>query len=613
MARSLGLKAPVYALLWLPKGYVDLRRVAGSFNWESWARSKTIVFVRFQAIDAPTLSSTSGRSYSIRGLVGNSAVTVRLFGTLEKTPWKNMRRGDAIHLRGVVSFNGDRITLLSPEIIAESEIGTVRAEYPNVRGKPDDTSLSNLIGFALDNDIEDAPAILRSAFGGMPEVDILRVARVRAESYRQLLVQLHRPTSPKAGERAREDAKRLAIQYIHDHAAAAVQRRPLAPQLAMNDAQREKWANTLTVPLTPDQLNALQVIANDLKSGRPARIIVSGDPQTTPDMVGFITAITAQECGACVAIIASDHAQVSHIFQHIGRQFPQVPILAITRGMGLTSVALTRNPILVGTLSMGSALAPHGWAPNVLIIDEWNSVSKEQLRPYLTSQTHLLAVTTTPYAPIDVMVELAGFDVLTLTRNATKGFITTRVERSLADIAAPETLRAASGNSPTPVLVVYPADAALPDVSVKTQSSPAVTPATPPTALDEDLRIFGSNSYRIIPANIDSASKLVSSELGAIYILNAERYRLETLHRLRGRLAAVNADALFVLISSPGVSKEGIERLTLLEQHRTGFDLATALANANGIEIVPLKRIGEEIPATLFYGTRLYPADLGLA
>ena len=129
--------------------------------------------------------------------------------------------------------------------------------------------------------------------------------KYRLKSFVSSVMEMHFPTSFEALAEARESLvfeEFLTFQYIH-----LSERRPniLIKEKRYNSSNLiEKVKSSLTFELTPDQLNTIEEIKNDLFSNKQMFRLLQGDVGAGKTIVAFLTSLIPAESGFQTAFLA---------------------------------------------------------------------------------------------------------------------------------------------------------------------------------------------------------------------------------------------------------------------------------------------------------------------
>jgi ATP-dependent DNA helicase RecG len=421
--------------------------------------------------------------------------------------------------------------------------------------------------------------------------------------------------------------------------------------LPLTDAAEAALRAALPFTLTPDQRSAWSEIRADLARPTPMNRLLVGDVGTGKTVLAVLAAAAARANDRTTALLAPTELLAEQHFATLHR---------IASPLGLSSALLTgatgarerfelarrleanQLHVVVGTHALFSESVE---LPNLglVVIDEQHRFGVAQRRALARKggEPHLLAMSATPIPRSLALTVFGHFDHSVLrARPPGRSPIETRVVGPDAGravmSAVTETLRRGEQ-----IYVVYPLveESEKADLKDATRgferlrkALPGVTAALVHGRLEREertraMREFAAGRVKVLVATtvIEVGVDVPAATL--LIVQHAERFGLAQLHQLRGRVGRGTQPGHAILIAEP-TTPEGVERLAILEQSDSGFDIAEADLRIRGagewlgtrqaghlpeLRLADLLRHGPELAAAREAATKLLARDPTLA
>lgn len=446
-------------------------------------------------------------------------------------------------------------------------------------------------------------------------------------SLRTALVWAHQPHEKKQGDAAR---KRFAFEEVfmiqlERGLERAAQARAESFVIGTPESETQKFIDAFPFEATDAQINALEAILADMRSGRPMSRLLEGDVGSGKTAVAATAAHAVvetrpkgQKAGTLqVAYMAPTEILAKQHFESFIKYFEHFPIniglitgsgcykfpskvnkegyTNISRAQLLKWVANGEIPVVIGTHALiQKAVAFKHLA--LVVIDEQHRFGTNQRRALARKETrlpHLLSMTATPI-PRTLALTIYGDLDLTLLDQMPPGrkpIITEIVkpsERSKAYTKMREQLK--EGRQ---AYVICPRidepdpekQFALQAKSVKQEakrlkkevfseySIEILHSKMTPKEKDDVMARFSNHEIDILVATSVVEVGVNVPNATMIFIEGAERFGLSQLHQLRGRVVRSNHQAYcFVCPESKG--EQTLARLKALATAKNGFELA---------------------------------------
>lgn len=372
-----------------------------------------------------------------------------------------------------------------------------------------------------------------------------------------------------------------------------------APKLSSNKLKLDEYKNLFPYQLTTDQEKSLDDIINDFTSGHPMMRMLQGDVGCGKTTVAIISALIAIENNGQVAFMCPTEALALQHAETVNKTLKEKISIALLLGSTKKKekqdiykrLQAGEIKFLIGTHSLfqDSVVFKN---LKLAIIDEQHKFGVEQRQKLVAkgNGTHSLIMTATPIPRTLQLAQYGDLDISTIrTIPAHRKGIKTRIitdstyEKYLSFIKTRVSLK-------EQVYVVVPAISESETLDLKNIDSHLVLynkifPDLKIEVLHGQLKPDEKQKVleRFNHGNIDILISTSVIEVG-INVLNAtvmaiyapERFGLSSLHQLRGRVGRGEKPGFCFLITDKGTSKEGMNRLKIIEKNTDGFIIADA-------------------------------------
>lgn len=572
---SLGCDTPATALLALPKGYIDKSRFISAI---ASAPTEEVVLFRatlssFTMIDRlgnetknpkSNMASVNLNFPDVRGL------QVRLFG-VSLDDMKKLRGGE-IFIQGLLRMTGKGPLLFNSAL--SNFTGRVEPQYLGVPGQVAGEKIQRAIQTALaePDAIEEAAKIVA---GIQPIAELLQAHGITP---RQLIRDLHAPSTLAAGNKALAIARKSVVAEIRHAARSGIDQGPDEPARYNVDTHLIAAVKAQKETLSLDQRKALNAIRLELNRKSGVRILLNGDVGTGKTLV-FLLAIAAvaRTSRNPVAVVVPSDLVARQIHGQAQARFPDLKPSLITAGAAAPD---KHSKMLIGTQAMFNV--PAMKKLEALVIDEQHKFSVEQRQMLAHAQTHVIEASATP---IPRSLALAIFDSWTQVKlingpvpKQILSYIATPANRSGVVGLVRQHLKAGKK-----IIFLYHRvtgeGASVKDAGQRlSEHFPGLVSVLHGKLKAADkqkaLNAFASGEQPIIVASTAVEVGVDVPDIGLMVVSNADRFGVAQLHQLRGRLARNGGAADFVMMVDKQPKGETLERLQALCQHADGFSLA---------------------------------------
>ncbi len=376
---------------------------------------------------------------------------------------------------------------------------------------------------------------------------------------------------------------------------AAERQMRAAPAMRAADGLYGEFAARFPYEETDDQQTAIDVVLDDLASGRPMDRLVCGDVGFGKTEVALRAAFIAAMEGFQVAVVVPTTLLSRQHYKTFAQRFSGLPIRVAqaSRMVGAKELSETKKALAEGTVDivvgthalLGSSISFKRLG--LLIIDEeqhFGVKHKERLKE-LKSDVHVLTLSATPI-PRTLQLALTGVRELSLIATPPVDRMAVRTFISPFDpLVIRETLlreRYRGGQS----FYVVPRISDLSEVrDFLRENVPELKVAVangqmPPGELDDIMNAFYDGQYDVLLSTTIVESGLDIPTANTLIVHRADMFGLAQLYQLRGRVgrSKVRAYALFSLPARKKLTDTAERRLKVLQSLDTlgaGFQLAS--------------------------------------
>ena len=608
---KLGITTIQDLLFHLPLRYEDRTRVApiGSLQHGQHAVIEGVI----EHTELRLRGGKSGRSLLCEVADGSGTMLLRFF-YFNASQQASLARGVRIRCYGEARLGAGRLEMVHPEYrrlfdgVPVPVEETMTPVYPKTEGV-NQNQLRNLIAQAF--------SLLQAKTGDSALIEWLPPALLQSHGFPELVAALHNVHYPTPDTRLSQlergphpAQQRLIFEELlaHQLSLLAVRRRmrkQRAPILQTDAKLAARFRQNLGFELTAAQQRVIAEIQTDLRAGAPMLRLVQGDVGSGKTVVAAAAALAAVGHGRQVAVMAPTEVLAEQLYENFSQWFshsltPHGQCVLLTgrdkgknRQQKLEQIASGDAGIVLGTHALfQSDVEFHRLA--LVVIDEQHRFGVHQRLAFrdkgasADSRPHQLIMTATPiprslamtaYADLDyskidelppgrkpvttvVVSEQRRQEVLERVARACRQgeqayWVCTLVEESevLQCQAAEET--AARLSEQLPKLNI-----GLVHGRMKADEKQAVVSRFKHGGID----LLVATTVIEVGVDAPSASLMV--------IENAERLGLAQLHQLRGRVGRGERQSACVLVYSPPLSMNAKQRLAILRQTGSGFEIA---------------------------------------
>jgi len=368
-----------------------------------------------------------------------------------------------------------------------------------------------------------------------------------------------------------------------------------APRLTGEPGPYDEFCAGFPYEETEDQQTAIDVVLDELASGRPMDRLICGDVGFGKTEVALRAAFVAAMNGRQVAVVvpttllARQHA---HTFTERFRGFP-VQIAQASRLISSSELARVKKKIADGSVDivigthalLGKAIKFRDLG--LLIVDEeqhFGVAHKERLKQ-LRAEVHVITLTATPI-PRTLQLALSGVRDLSIIasppvdRLAVRTFVAPFDPVIVREALLRERYRGGQSFYVCPRIEDLAGakdflDKHVPEVRVAVAHG-----QMPATVLEDIMSAFYDGKYDLLLSTTIIESGLDIPTANTLIVHRADRFGLSQLYQLRGRVgrSKLRAYSLFTLPAADKITPQAERRLKVLQSLDTlgaGFQLAS--------------------------------------
>lgn len=573
---AFGITEPWQVALLLPIGWDDMRQPLCDFHPIQMSR-KTCVIGALSGDMQVKLSPAPPRLTGT--LVDQQGQRLRFsaFGDSRELEKKIKAYRSRVTLYGQCDLFKNSLWLKNPECVEPHWAGHMRPRYS---GKPRVISpdlvrervfehLSNAIPIAADFIAKQLRPI------ALPD-ELCRLVGLAGWTMEQILWQAHIPQDQSYGEAAHKALDLFAAMGM----ILSAQSQPNASHAPPTSiAPWKSVADALPLPLTEEQLVAIDEIIKDIGAPGTMRRILSGDVGTGKTICYLVAARSVIDAGGRVIALFPNETLALQVASETQKYWPGFPLATVT-GEGVHGSI--DAPFLIGTTALlFQDIAP----PDLLIIDEQQKMGVAQREQLIGPGTNLLEVTATCIPRSMALARYGMLKVSMLKHCHCEKQILTRIWRrsqwKKLFKGIQETI-----NNDGQVLLIYPLHEAG-ENDTQMRSAEEVFAIWDKLLPGQVRCVHGQSKDKEGPVEDlrqGKASVLISTsmcevginipKLRRVIVASPERFGLTTLHQIRGRVARLGGQGYCDLYLPYDIGEKSLQRLTVLTESTDGFYLA---------------------------------------
>ncbi len=420
----------------------------------------------------------------------------------------------------------------------------------------------------------------------------------------------------RAAQRARDVAAELLDIYSRREAQQGF-------QYKIDPIENNSFCSTFPYEETPDQLKAIDDVAEDMESTRPMDRVICGDVGFGKTEVAMRAAFIAANAGKQVAVLVPTTLLCSQHFQSFNDRFADLPIEveSLSRFIPakkqkevLTGIENGNVDIVIGTHKLFNTSIKFKNLGLVIVDEEQRfGVRQKEILKKMRTEVDILTLTATPI-PRTLNMSLSGLRDLSIIatppnqRLAIKTFVGTWNDHMIQEACMREMKRGGQvfflhNEVKTIEKVAKDIQQLLPDCAIRIAHG-----QMPEKDLEQVMLDFYHQRFSILVCTTIIENGIDIPTANTIIINRADKLGLSQLHQIRGRVGRSHHRAYAYLIAPPraAMTADAVKRLEAIESLEdlgVGFTLATHDLEIRGAgELLGAEQSGQihEVGFTLY-------------
>ena len=499
-------------------------------------------------------------------------------------------QGTPMAVSGFVSRIGNGVYLNKAEIIPIELMGRIVPVYKGIAGKVKAQSVYSLISNVLDDCISSAADKLRSVLiEHIPARKIREFVQCPSMTLEQILHQLHFPDSMDRAFESLEVMSKIAHLVAADELIKRSKGDEVKQVPPLVGADPISLTANIPFDMTDEQMEQAMIAIDDIRRGNLLNSLLVGDVGTGKTIVYGLIAAYVASAGGRVGIMLPNQNLARQIHEELSQYFGGLGVGLVTGG-GKTELADER--IIVGTTAL---LFRDLGDLSLVVCDEQQKMATSQREKLRSANTHLLEVSATPIPRTMAFALYGAVKLLQLKKcHVDKTIITSLYEkqdkRKLFS-GIKETL--ARGQKVLVVCARCEAEESPDDdeenrfpvlsaeqlhESFSRQFPNRVTISHSRLSDEENAKAISDIKEGVVDILVSTTVVEVGMtipNLERIVIFNAEKFGIQQLHQLRGRVArAGGAGHADLYLPNPVKNPDTLARLQVMVNCSDGFEIA---------------------------------------
>ncbi|EQC43349.1 ATP-dependent DNA helicase RecG [Bacteriovorax sp. Seq25_V] len=532
---------------------------------------------------------------TVQDSISSGIISLKWFNSYSSIQ-KKIAACESIDFLGVVSVFNDQLQIANPEFSLAGEASIqegFRIQYPTI-STITSTNIKKVIDKVPQYIWDSIPEVL-------PQEIVIKNSFIsRADAFKYIHGKVE--ITQWSEEHFELAIKRLKYEeFFLDQVKVSLRKKSRSTQegiiISPNSSKVDELLNIYPYPLTEDQLNSVNDIINDFKSGKPMMRLVQGDVGCGKTTVAVIAAALAISENYQAALMCPTEALALQHYSGLLKVLPS----SIKIGLLLGSTSAKNKISVLGDLKSGVidlVIGTHSLFQDgvefknlgLSIIDEQHKFGVEQRLKLVSkgSGSHCLIMSATPIPRSLSLTQYGDLDISIIKTmpSGRKG--------SQTRIVTPETFPKFLSFLKTRVemgeqaYILVPAINESPDQNIRDLNNTfekfkQFFPSFRIKELHGQMKAddkaqtfeqFGNHEIDILIATsvIEVGINVINSTIMAI--LNPERFGLSSLHQMRGRVGRGEKPGFCFLVTERSLSAESMHRLQVIENNTDGFNIA---------------------------------------
>lgn len=583
--KSVGINELWQAPLYCPVAFEDNTHVWQSLHPENMPLNQTGLF-KVSLLNKPVVEWKNKKPFTKFTVTDGQYTTMfTLFGDTRKIE-EIISAKQVFYVSGTPTIFAGKIYLNEARIIADECVGSVIPVYPGKAGKITPENVRVNIAKHLDTAIPLASIEIRKKLTGHfnSNKSLRQYLQCQSMTLESILYQLHKPDNISMAYNALRIMAKIANVVAADTllSSAAVENIVSVPVLL--GATYHDLVEKIPFELTDEQSKIVNEAIATIQQGEMLNGLISGDVGTGKTAVYAVIAAYVASAGGRVAVLLPNESLAVQIYEEIASYFEHFKF-----GVGVITGSREVNPtveIIIGTTAL---LHRDMGKLDLVVCDEQQKMATGQREQLRGKHTHLIEVSATPIPRTMALAIYGAVKIFKITKCHAQKTIITKVWHK-ADNAIMMLNVMNTVHSGKKVLIVCPkreTEEGDEDGLVSAQALAAKFERFAPgrVVLSHAGLSADKNEQAIKAIKNGDASILISTtvvevgitiaNLERVVVVHAERFGLQVLHQIRGRVVRHGGTGYCDLYLPKELKNpESIKRLKLLEQISDGFKLA---------------------------------------
>ena len=577
----LGINSLLEVALYMPSDLDDFTCSLTSFDPSFITPDQDIVILGALAYDPQTQWKNKRPMTKFVVTDGSFHCHFALFGDTRKL-LETYVQGTPTCVAGVSQFYGGKLHLNHARIVKNELAGKLVPVYKGKSGKITSTSTYTLLQQHITQSIPEASTYIKSSLLSIiPDENHLgKLLQYSTLEFEGLLFDLHFPHSHASFNHALKVMKKvsafLAAQSLFTY-------RETVKTEHFTSADYNTLVKGIPFSLTDEQKSVVGAMVKHVKSGKRLEALLIGDVGSGKTVVFGLLAAYFAFAQRRVAILLPNENLVRQIASELAQYFPWMDISIV---LGSSDDATFSNNVLIGTTAL---LFRSVGEFDLIICDEQQKLSRGQREQLRGSRTHMIDVSATPL-PRTLALSLYGaVEIYKLRHCHVNKTIYTKIwEADERKIMFGEIMKTVQNNKR--VLVVCPKREetenditglrSAEDVARKFEAycPNKVGLAHSGLTSEENNRAIDdikSGKTQILVSTSIVETGLTIPDLMRVVILSPDRFGVQQLHQIRGRVARQGGVGFCdMYLPKPLSNPDTYKRLQVLVDSTDGFEIA---------------------------------------
>ena len=492
---------------------------------------------------------------------------------------------DPIAVQGIVVREGDNVFLNNAELVPLEWLKTIMPVYKGVPSKIRPENVRTLIAEHLDAGIKEATTKLREILNShLPAHKIRQFVNCQSKTLNEILRDLHQPKSLSDAHLALDVMTRIS----HLVAASDLIDRSKGQEdvnvTPLVGVDPKTLTTHIPFSLTDEQMEQVMLAVEDIYHGRLLNSLLVGDVGTGKTVVYGLIAAYVASAGGRVGIILPNQNLARQIHEELNEYFSDVGVGLVT---GSAKGDVSNDAIVVGTTAM---LFREVGSFNLVVCDEQQKMAVSQREQLRSKETHLIEVSATPIPRTMAFALYGAVKLLQLKECHADKTIHTKMYTKNERMDLMKGVKASLGRGQKVLIVCarceddednpddplmsaekmyYGMSSLFPNKVVMSHSK--LSDDDNQSAIDKIKR----GEAQVLVSTTVVEVGMTIPELERVIVVNAERFGLQQLHQLRGRVVRKGGTGYCDLyLPNPVGNPDTIDRMKVMETCSDGFEIA---------------------------------------